>query len=374
MIAPAVSLGSEGPLKLVDELILTHVHSEFCGIPRIVQLSPDGEFLLSTTRVPLNEAASRQPGTEDSRPRYGRQVVLRRWKTRKEKVIPIPLFPNSTGLLMVWMSMNPFSADGKLLVVPAGTDEDGDGIAGKEEKLEPAVYDIESGKLRRIDVRGDLVWATFDAAGKYLIFTVVGERAVRTYVAPVETLQPKALTTWGIPPAPRPGDTTCVFGEVITRSDGGSGMKIVLYDYLKDAKAADLPIHERNVSVSFLPQWTADGRYLYCTAEHRQLTTQVWDIHEGKLVTTLTDCLPVGPCGGPTTMVLNRSLRDRPLGGLLHDARTGSQQPLSESTTNHPICTAGKYLVYERMNDPWNHRRYRAEVRAGQPVVRIRNE
>ncbi len=370
MIVSAVSAAPGGQPKLVGEAVLMEVHSEFYGVPWFPRLSPDGERLLTTRLVPAKQAAAPQPGAENVRPKYLSQLVLRHWQTGKEQAVPVPPFADfdiTAGTTT--MSANPFSADGRLLVVSAGIDEDGDGIVARKEKVEPAVYDIESGKLRRIGVQGVGIFATFDAAGEHLIFTVVEDRppAGRTYVAPVETLRPKALASWGLPLAPRPADTTAALGEIVVPPDGGLPRpKLVLYDYLKDAKAVDLPIHERNASLGpFVPQWTADGRYLYCTdMRGTGGLTQVWDVQEGKEVARLSDCLAIGPCGGPTTMVLSKPLRGQV--GLLHDARTGSQEPLSDSTAIHPISTTGKYLLYDRKNDRGDHVLCRAEIQAGQ--------
>jgi len=360
----AVPVALADPPKLVGEAVLMEMHSEFYGIPWILRLSPDGELLLSWRRAAVKRAASPKPGTAaDSRPKYGFQVFLHEWKTEKDKVIPIPLFSETLPSSAEKMYMNHFSADGRLLVVQAGIDEDGDGMVGKEEKVEPAVYAIESGNVRRIGVRGDLIFAAFDTTGKHLILTAMDKQA-RTYVAPIETLQPKALTLRGIPMAPRPGAPTCVFGELIVPSDGEASMKLVLYDYVGDARAVDQPFPDWTASVQPRgSQWTADGRYLYLTDWMEPITTYVWDVQEGKQVARLPECLAIGPCGGPTTMVLSRSPRAV---AVLHDARSNSQEPLSSgSTAIHPISTAGKYLLYDCKDERGRHIACRAEIKVG---------
>ena len=372
MFFSAVSVALADPPKLVGEAVLMEMHSEFYGIPWILRMSPDGELLLSWRSTALKRVASSQPGTAaDSRPKYGYQVFLHEWKTGKDKVIPIPLLSKALQSSTREWYMNHFSADGRLLVVQAGIDEDRDGMVGKEEKVEPAVYDIESGKVRRIGVRGDVIFAAFDTTGKHLILTVMNEQA-RTYVAPIETLQPKALTSWGIPMAPRPGAPTCVFG-LIAPSDGEASLKLFLYDYVRDARTVGQPFPDWTASPLQSPdicvlQWTANGRYLYLTDWKKPTTTYVWDVQEGKQVARLPECLAIGPCGGPTTMVLSRSLR-----AVLHDARSNSQEPLSGSTAIHPISTAGKYLLYDRKDERGSHIVCRAEIKVGQPVGRPRN-
>ncbi|MGB2820919.1 MAG: hypothetical protein WBF17_08060 [Phycisphaerae bacterium] len=373
-LSAASAAWADGP-KLVGETVLTKVYSEFYGIPGIVRLSPDGERLLFTRPAPAKQGPAPQPGAAGVGPKQGHQVVLHQWRTGKETVVPVPLVTDVVRAPITTIA-NPFGADGKLLVVPAGVDEDGDGVwAVRQEKVQPAVYNIESGKLTRIGVQEVWMSATFDAAGKHLIFTVVEKMrppAGKTYVAPVETLKPKALATWGLPLAPRPGGNTLVLAEVIVPPDGGPPVpKLVLYDFVKDAKVADLPVHERNRPLgSFAPQWTADGRYLYYPDAEREpageegrterkLFTRVWDAQESKEVARLSDCMPIGPCGGATMMVLSKG---DSASALLHDARTGKEQPLSDSTAIHPISTTGKYLIYDRKDGRGEHVVCRAEI------------
>ena len=367
MIVSTASVAPAELPKLVGEVILRKAPSESFSFPWTSRLSPDGQFLLTTRRISAEQTASPESVDGKSRPGHAYHLVLRQWKTGREKAIPIPLSADVDDLCglyggdIVAISMNPFSADGKLLVVPAGIDENGDGRAARDEKIEPAVYDIESGKLRRIGVQGAHVYSTFDAAGKHLIFTVFekGNWAGMTYIAPVETLRPKPLASWGLPLAPRPGHTTFAFGELQA--------KVVLYDYLNDTRATGQPFRDRKPSAPFSTlQWTANGRYLYCTDGPRGLTTWVWDMQEARLVERLPDFHIVGPCGGPTTMVLSEYLWSP---AVLHNAETGSLEPLSESTPIHAVCTAGKYLLYERKTSQ-GYVLCRAEIEVGQSAGR----
>jgi len=377
MALAAAPLASAAGPKLVPETVLIKVHTEFYGIPGIVRLSPDGERLLFTRPAPAKQGVAPQPGAAGVRPKQGHQVVLHQWRTGKETVVPLPLVSDVVRVPVTTIA-NPFGADGKLLLVPAGVDEDGDGVfEARQEKVQPAVYNIESGKLTRIGVEVPWMSATFDAAGKHLIFTVVEKMRPpggKTYVAPVETLKPKALATWGLPLAPRPGGNTLVLAELIVPPDGGPpAPKLVLYDFVKDAKVADLPVLESNRPLgTSAPQWTADGRYLYYPDAEREpagqqgrterkLFTRVWDARQRKEVARLSGCLPIGPCGGKTAMVLSKGGDAAP--ALLHDAATGKQQPLKAPTPIHPISTSGKYLVYDRKDDQGNHVVCRAEIR-----------
>jgi hypothetical protein len=372
MIVSTASVAPAEPPKLVGEVILRKVPSEPYSFPWTSRLSPDGQFLLTTRRISAEQTASPESVDGKSRPGHAYHLVLRQWKTGREKAIPIPLSADVGDLCglyggdIVAISMNPFSADGKLLVVSAAIDEDGDGMVGKEEKVEPAVYDIESGELRRIGVRGDQIYAAFDAAGKHLIFTVEERgRAGMTYIAPVETLRPKPLTLWGLPLAPRPGHTTFAFGDRTALADGAP--KLVLHDYVDDTRATGQPFHDQSPFPHFFTlQWTANGRYLYCTDGPRGLATWVWDMQESRQVERLPDFEIVGPCGGPTTMVLSEHLWSP---AVLHNAETGNLEPLSGSTPIHAVCTAGKYLLYERKTSQ-GYVLCRAEIDAGQSAGR----
>jgi hypothetical protein len=376
----AASTAQAGQPKLVGETVLMEAQSEFFGIPWIVRLSPDGEHLLFTRGVRGKEPVAAGPGKSPAaRPRGGSQVVLRHWKTRREKIVPIPLLTDVSDVLMTAMAMNPFSADGKRLVVPACVDADGDGVwSARQEKLQAAVYDVASGKLQRIGAEGERMVATFDASGKHVIFVVVeAMRPLRAkmYVAPADTLKPRALKTWGLPRTARPGGNTLALAKIILPPDGGRPTpKFVLYDYVKDAKVAEFPIHERNVSLNDVtPQWTADGRYLYYVDQEmepagegerprRKRFTSVWDVKQNKEVARLSDSIAIGPCGGTTTMVLlGKPSAAAP--ALLHDARTGKVQPLTHSTAIYPISTTGKYVIYDRRDGRGKHVICRAEIR-----------
>ncbi len=377
VLAAAPLALADGP-KLVNETVLMKDDEVSYDLSRprpwSARMSPDGEHLLFPRRAAPGQAGGARP------PRQGYHVVLRHWKTKKETVLPIPRLVDVDDVLIPALAMKPFSADGKLVVVPAAIDADGDGVwAEHEEMLQPALYDVAAGKLRRIDAAGFVTIATFDAAGKHLIFTVVETmRPVsgKTYVAPVNTLKPKALASWGLPRTPRPGANVLAWAEIVMPPDGGRPLaKFALYDYAKDAKVADLPLHERNTSLDdYTPQWTADGRYLYYvdvemepTAEggtRRKLFRRVWDAKSNREAGKLSDRMVVGPCGGPTTMVLTR----REGGAFLHDAATGREQPLTgppgARTAIRPLSTTGKYLLYVRTPPEGKPLLCRAEIRA----------
>jgi len=376
VFAAAPLAPADGP-KLVRETVLMKVQTEFYGIPGIVRLSPDGEHLLLMRPLASKPAAAPRPRERDPRRGRARHMALRQWKTRVERAVPIPPFTGAGSALVMGIP-NPFSADGRLLVVPAGVDADGSGFFSPgREQVQPGVYDIERGTLRRIDVRGTWMIALFDAAGKHLLFTVLDRRsppAGRMYVAPVETLKPKLLAPWGLPRAPRPGGTMVVLGRFAVPPGGGRPVsKLLLYDFAKGAEVADIPVQDPAGLLDVVaPQWTADGRYLYyIDAEaaragdggpvRRKTFTRVWDARQRKEVARLSGCLPIGPCGGRTTMVLSKWGRATP--ALLHDAATGKQQPLKGPTPIHPISTNGTYLVYDRGDDQGNHFLYRAEIR-----------
>ena len=395
VVLMVVASASAGQPELIGETLLMKIDSRYYGLPWSVRLSPDGERLLSTRAAAVKQTVSPRPGAGEGRAKKGTQLVLREWRTGREAAIPGPLL---TDAFATHHSMipDPFSADGKLVVVPAGIDRDGDGlcVAGKEE-IQPAVYHVETGKLRRVAVRGFRMFATFDAAGKHLISTVAGKTqpmAGKTYVAPVGTLKPTVLSSWGVPLAARPGGSTLALMQIIVPPDGGTpAPKFVLYDFVKDAKVADIPFETSTMPPFFVAKWTSDGRYLYYLdvqpraagegdrpRSQTGVWTRVWDVQEGKEVVRLPDWLPIGPCSGATTMVLSKAPQG--IGGLafLHDARTQEAQPLTGSTCRcnscnrrheqdpsariHPINTSGKYLIYDRKNERGEHLVCRAEI------------
>lgn len=399
--AAASTAPSDQP-KLVGETVLMKAGTEAYGVWRArlwtLRLSPDGEHLLFARRAPSKLAPTTQPGQPSTRPRWRYQVVLRHWKSGREKIVPIPLLVDVDDLLITAFSTNPFSADGKLLVVPAAVDANADGIwAERKEKLQPAIYDIASGNLTRIDIKGEWMVATFDSSGKRLIFLVVESmRPLRgkMYVTPADKIKLKALKTWGLPRSPSPTGSTLALVELHQPPEGRPVPKSVLYDFVKDTRVGELPIHERNAYSlkDHAPQWTADGRYLYYVdgemvpdgeGTRHGLFSRVWDTKQNKQVAKISDfvvvgprggsttricaCMitfkvAVGPCGGSTTMVLTK----REGGGVFfHDAKTGKEEALATEAGIHPISVTGKYLIYVRKNEKGDQIVCRAQIKAG---------
>ena len=186
----------------------------------------------------------------------------------------------------------------------------------------------------------------------------------------------KALKAWGLPRSPSPVANTLALMEVDAEAGERPKPKFSIYDFVKDARVAELPIHERNTKLDdYCPQWTADGRYLYYVdVEMEQAAdgrrgrpksfTRVWDVKQNKEVAKLPDFFAIGPCGGSTSMVLAKPRRGG--GGMfLHDATTGSDASLAAGVELLPLSTTGKYVIYARKSGEGEMTVCRAEIKAG---------
>ena len=150
--------------------------------------------------------------------------------------------------------------------------------------------------------------------------------------------------------------------------------KLVLYDLSADTIKAELPgDNVLGIGADFMPQWTANGRYLYyLTVTKDDFLTRIWDVKAGKEVGTLSGVIPLGPGPGEGTMVLFRMIivRGFIMGVLegkiaLHaqDNRTLGQKlhPLGDKSTR-PISTQGKWLLFIREDAKGGRKACMAEI------------
>ena len=148
-----------------------------------------------------------------------------------------------------------------------------------------------------------------------------------------------------------------------------------LYDIKADKEIADLPLHQRNRNLDdWETQWTAGGRYLYYhdvrevmveTPEGpRQRTrpvARIWDRTTNKPAGRVLDAIPVGPGPTATTMVLARRT-DAGFGGfLLHDAKSGKEYPLGDSSMKL-VHAWGPKVLYVKRSSEGTETLYLAEI------------
>ena len=343
-----------------------------------MRLSPDGKKLLYIQRVtfPGGPTTPRPRGAPNKPARFrrGYRLVLRDIKAAKDTTLPgAPL--RSDDFIVMFVSMRPFSHDGKKLVLPVGTDEDGDGIHNLEkEKMDLVLYDVASGKTAKLDLASPVIFPAFSGDGKQLIvLTMVKEKQGTLHVAPVapaDKIKFRNLSVWGLPRSPCPGAPALPLLLPPARDEGQEtrrGGSFILYDIKADKRLTVLPAQSQGKLDDYNPQWTADGRYLYYAdtetdaspdgKTRRKTVTRVWDRTKSAETAVIEGVVPVGPGPGKSAVVLAGPGSG---GACIHDAAAEKISPLPEVRF---INAQGRFLLYVKQAKDGAKAVYRAEVR-----------
>ncbi len=363
-LAATVAAGQDAP-RLGDETKIMTL-SEDAKIREnkgmwSMRLSPDLKHLLyirgEQAHVPDRDGELRQ--------RTVYRMILRNVATGVEKVLPAAAV-DVDDYIVACLSMNVFGPKGRTIVLPLPEDPEGDGIVsvkGGGSGMQVGLYDIASGKVDRLDVKGTVIFPSFDGSGKKLIVLSMDIRAMSgtLYVTPVDKIDLKPLNQWGLPRTPCP--TAEVMPLLLPPDrDGPPKAGVVLYDLKADAAKYELTMDERAAKADdYNPQWTADGRYLYYIDRKdeadgtRTLTkyfTRVWDVKENKEAGIVDSAVAIGPGPGKSTVVLGRMGPDKGSDErvMLHNAARSVTWTLAKGRVR-PISMQSGRLVYVRMAD-----------------------
>jgi len=364
-----------------------------------MRLSPDGRRVLYIRKKTYK--TTRADGTQRDRPGY--KLVLRDLKTGKDTVVPVPaLFDDDFAV--AWLSMTVFDPAGKTLIVPASQDGNKNGLMERTETCKPGLYDIASGKLKTLDVEGNMIFPTFHPNGKMLVVLALkGAGAptdVKVHVTPTDKIKFRTLGKAGLIRSISPtSDLMAIL--LVTEGERPRPGKCVLYDLKTDTVKAELADKDQCRRLTeHNPQWTADGRYVYHIMvkneqrdgrRHSEVLTRIWDVKAGKEVGILSGVAPVGPGPGKGTMVLakpsarpqmtpeapqavggdNDAAKAQPVAPkvereiVLHaqDDKTLGQKlhPLGDKSIR-PISTQGKWLLFIRKDADGNEKACLAEI------------
>jgi hypothetical protein len=327
-----------------------------------MRLSPDGKRLLYTRSVSGSEQADDRSG------RY--ELVLRELDGGKDAVLPIE--PLETGWRTVPTRFNMFDAAGKRLVLPSIKVEVAEHVSANKMVVRWLVYDIAEAKVESTDIECGTGPVKFTADGQALVVTAsTGRRELVTRIISLKDLkvEPKPLTAPGWVQSVCPSGDVAVFFVPPARPTAPPApgermqtppMRLVLWDLKADKELALLPTHPRNsVLDDWETQWTADGRYLYYWDVEETVAdgqadptlrdvTRIWDRQAGKPAGEVRDAIPVGPGPGPSLMVLAKRTGNDSGGFLLHDAASGKQYPLGDSSKNLIHAWVGKAVYAEK--------------------------
>ncbi len=312
-----------------------------------MRLSPDAKYLLFGRRK-LFAGKS------------GYELVLRDIKANRNKFLPSPA--HDDDFITYFLTMRPFDAGGKHIVLPADTDGNANGVMGFDKKIQIGVYNIAKAKLRTMDCKTGYVIPTFDSKGKDLVvMTISGYITGEVFTTKADKWAPKEFSKWGLIRSINPAAP--IMPILIPKHESGEAKAVMaLYNVRTAKKLAVLPIHRHNSKLdNYNPQWTTDGRYLYYVdfedadnedasgrPRRGKLVSRIWDRKKAKVVATVGDCIPVGPGPGKDTMVLVK--RDKAVASgsriFLHSP-TGVEWILGDGS-QRPISTQGKHIVYVR--------------------------
>jgi len=336
------------PALVNEKLLLTETEQvRFDVDEHMMRLSPDAKRLLYVRRETV-------PGPR--RPRTGYRLYLRDLASGKDRPLPVPAFEGPDPL-QVMLAM--FDPSGRKIAVAAGIDDNRNGVydsyGGRAEKGQPAVYDVATGKLTRLEPADEIVVPVFDRTGKRLIvYTANGGQNLS--VADLGGSEPRRLGLAGVPRTPCPTADVIPLAVLGHTARGGHFLRrLALFDLRAEREVAVLKTgtDSGRVIVESALQWTVDGRYLYYTDrrndKHKRRYTRVWDRWTGREAAVVTGTIPIGPGPTKTTMVLFDRFARGPDRVRLHDAATGKSWPLGgQDQGMRPICTQGKFLVYSK--------------------------
>ena len=344
-----------------------------------MRLSPDGKKLLYIRCMTFpGGPATPQPGGIPNRParaRRGYRLVLRDIKTARDTVLPTPA-SRSDDFVVAVVSMRPFDAAGKTIVMALGIGADDGPIMPGEGQMQLGLYDVASGKLKKLDLTAPIIFPSYDVEGKNLIVLgMVKEKQGTLHVGPVapaDKIKFTQLGIWGLPRSPCPGAPALPLLLPPARDEGQEarrGGSFILYDIKADKRLAVLPTQSVSKLDDYNPQWTADGRYLYYAdtetdaspdgGARRKTVTRVWDRTKSAETAVIEGVVPVGPGPGKSAMVLGGLGSG---GACIHDAAAEKMFPLL-GEGKRLINAQGRFLLYVKQDKDGKKSVYRAMIK-----------
>lgn len=369
MVAPA------GEVNLANEVLIFSEKDDFwepgenMGLG-CMRLSPDGKKLLY---IRFEQKAAGPQGRRGKRPPNLCRLVLRDLETREDTLLPMASFTWEDPLAFL-LSKPVFDKDSRTLVMIASTDANRDGVhQQRTEVVQPVVYDIASGGVRKLGISGQAVVPMFDRTGN----VVVGcwnKRWPRgkMFVLNTQGEGNRELNAPGIPLALNPTRELAVVYTLPSRRSSRTAKKkpvCSIYDLQRDRLVARLPVSLGNTKLDDIsPQWTRDGRYLYYIDVHvreqsPQLVTRIWETTTGKQAGVIEEAYPVGPGPGNTMVLASWDEQVNTAKGLVHDPGSGETSAIRD-VTGMVIYAGGGKVLFARKAIGRTHIVYLAEIEA----------
>lgn len=336
-------------------------------------LSPDAKTLLYVQRI---APAAKPDGDDWMQKRRGYRLVLRDIKAGRDTILPgAP--SGSDDFLVACVSMHPFDAAGKNIVIPIGIGPSDEPVRPGKGQMQLGIYNLAAGKLKKFDLTASVIFPSYDAEGKNLIVLAMVARdgrpdmaASKIVISPVDKIKFQKIGITGLPRSPYPvGDILPVLlppardqGEATRRGT------FVLYDTKADKRLLMLPTQSGGKIDDYNPQWTGDGRYLYYVDSENDQSpdgkmrpksiTRIWDRKKAVEHAIIEDVVPIGPAPGKSAMILK--YKDRSC--KVHNAATAKTSPLLGEETKL-INANGRFLVYVKQDKDGTESVYRAEMK-----------
>jgi len=357
-----------------------------------MRLSPDGKRLL------YPRAKGQPPLTRRGEPDWRKvkyEMVLRDLESGQETILPIN--PLGSGWGTVFTRFNMFDPAGAKLAlanmeVVRQERTSGGGsrlhVSSARSTMKLVLYDIPTGKLTTTDIEGPSTFAKFGRTGNVLIVARELRSGLELSKAALPGFELQRLKADGFPQSVCPtADVICVWAPpkrvrptIPGQRPQRGPQRLFLYDLRADKEIAELPVHPRNSKLDdWETQWTMDGGYLYYY-DVREVTTEapsgsrkptrpvarIWDRARNKAAGRIFDAIPVGAGPTPTTMVLAKSTRGGSGGVLLHDAKSGREYPLGDSSMKL-VHACGAVVLYAKPTPGGANAAYIAEIRTPKP-------
>jgi len=337
-------------------------------------LSPDAATLLYVQRI---APAAKPDGGGPPRNRRGYRLVIRDIKAGKDTVMPGPP-SGSDDFLVACVSMRPFDAAGKNIVIPVGIGPADEPVRPGKGQMQLGIYDLAAGKLKKLDLTASVVFPSYDAEGKNLIVLAMVARdgrpdmaASKIVISPADKIKFKQLGIVGLPRAPCPGGRVLpvLLPPARDESEVARRGTFILYDTKADKRLLMLPAQSGNKLDDYNPQWTGDGRYLYYVDSEddpspdgkmrRKSITRIWDRKKAVEHAIIEDAVPIGPAPGKSAMILKYRKNGR---CKVHNTATAKTPPLLGEGTKL-INANGRFLLYVKQDKDGTKSVYRAEMK-----------
>ena len=366
----SVASAQNSSIKIVKEtkiFVLDKSRDFTENLVHSMRISPDGKTLLYVERLPQ----------DDNQNRRGYRLCLRDIKTGKDTVLPgAP--SGSDDFLVAYVSMYPFDATGKKIILPVCVSENNEPVSPGNGQMQLNVYDIATGKLTELDLTASMLFPSYDASGKNIIVFMMFEtdrgpdlELSKIVVSPSNKIKFRKIGTMGLPRTPCPiGDILPILLPPNRKNPGGpKESDLIVYDMKANGKIASLPLLSGSKLDDFNPQWTGDGRYLYYVDYQEKLPSEgimrskqlmrVWDRKKLVEKSVTEDLIPIGPVPGKAGMIV---VDEKNHSYSIHNPVSGKTTPILDGKTKI-ISITGRFMVCVKPGPDGKKSVYRTEIK-----------